>query len=146
MNETNSRNVWAANQWLINAYDALKVANLSLEQGIYNHACLNAHQTIELSFKAAFRWQGNPQPSKTHVLVTLYENLVKVLPSIADSIEYLFTGLEDITRYYVDARYERPYSEISDAFARYDEEEARIAVDTAQTIYQTIRNMMALRV
>lgn len=50
--------------------------------------------------------------------------------------------LEDITQYYVDARYEKPHEEMLESFAHYDEGEARVAVDTAQTIYDVIRNLI----
>lgn len=142
MNKPNNRNVWAANQWLSNAYETLDDANHNLRGGKYNRACLHAHQTIELSFKAALRWHGYPQLIKTHILITLYEELIDVIPSITSSIGYLVPMLEDITQYYVDARYEKPHEEMLESFAHYDEGEARVAVDTAQTIYDVIRNLI----
>lgn len=142
MNNPNNRNVWAANKWLSNACEVLDDANHNLQQGRYNRACLHAHQTIELSFKAALRWHGYPQPIKTHILIILYEELIDVIPSITNSIKDLASTLEGITRYYVDARYERPHEEMLESFAQYDEGEARVAVDTAQTIYDVIRNLI----
>ena len=142
MNELNGRSVRIANQRLYNAQGALELAKHNLGLGECKRAGLQAHETIELSFKAALRWQGNPKPTKTHVLVTLYDDMIDVLPSIADSIGYLFPRLEDILQYYVDPRSERSFLESSDTITKYDEEAARVAVDTAQTIYQTIRNLI----
>ncbi len=59
-----------AERWLSFARDDLRMAELALEEGIFNQVCFHSQQSAEKSIKALISAQGKTPP-RTHVMAEL---------------------------------------------------------------------------
>lgn len=88
----------AAERWLSFAREDLRVAEVVLDEGLYNQVCFHAQQCVEKALKGALARQGRVPP-RTHSIT----DLLNLLPPewLADVRDDL-VGLDD---YYIPARY-----------------------------------------
>lgn len=88
----------ATNRWLAFAREDLRVAEVVLNEGIYNQVCFHAQQCVEKALKGALARQGHVPP-RTHSIT----DLLGLLPSewLAD-LRADLVGLDD---FYIPTRY-----------------------------------------
>jgi HEPN domain-containing protein len=85
-------------RWLIFARQDLRVAEIVLDEGIYNQACFHAQQCVEKALKGVLARRGLPTP-RTHSITDLLSLLpAEYVPSPRDDLG----GLDD---YYIPTRY-----------------------------------------
>lgn len=85
-------------RWIAFANEDLRVAELIIEDEIYNQVCFHAQQSIEKSLKAAILAQGKT-PRRTHMIVDLLNDLA------ASWLTDLDDELKEIDLYYIPTRY-----------------------------------------
>jgi HEPN domain-containing protein len=88
----------ASDRWLEFAHQDLQMAELALNEGIYNQVCFHSHQCIERCLKAELA-NMNKKPPRTHSVV----DLLGLLPP--DFLRDLREELEQIDIYYIPTRY-----------------------------------------
>lgn len=85
-------------RWIAFANEDLRIAELAIEDKIYNQVCFHAQQCVEKTIKAAILAQGRI-PCRTHIIVELLNNLAAPwLTDIGDE-------LKEMDLYYVSTRY-----------------------------------------
>jgi HEPN domain-containing protein len=87
-----------ADRWLAFAYEDLRVAEIALEEGIYNQVCFHAQQCVEKALKSALAREGRVPP-RVHSIT----DLLRLLPA-----EWFVTRQDDIVGlddYYIPTRY-----------------------------------------
>jgi len=95
--------------WLYFAQSDLQVAEILLEEKIYNQCCFHVQQCIEKTLKALFiHHYGKIQP-KTHIIADLLNSLPSAWFSDIDVI-----SLIKISKYYVITRYPDMLPDISE--------------------------------
>ncbi|AFA40755.1 putative conserved protein related to C-terminal domain of eukaryotic chaperone, SACSIN [Pyrobaculum oguniense TE7] len=97
--------------WIERAASFMKMAYMAMRSGIYNQACFNAHQAVEMLLKGLIVEATGSHPF-THSLVELLEVLKKVGKSVP---EEAFREAEWLEPHYILARYPargvKPYTE-----------------------------------
>jgi HEPN domain-containing protein len=71
-----------ANKWIMFAHEDLRMAELALEEKIYNQVCFHSQQCIEKTVKGFINYKGKIHP-QTHKLADL---LSYVSPSPFDNL------------------------------------------------------------
>jgi HEPN domain-containing protein len=85
-------------RWIAFANEDLRVAELIIEDEIFNQVCFHAQQSIEKTLKAAILAQGKT-PRRTHIIVDLLNDLAAPwLTDIGDE-------LKEMDLYYIPTRY-----------------------------------------
>jgi HEPN domain-containing protein len=88
----------AAEFWLAFARQDLRMAELALEEGIYNQVCFHSQQCVEKAIKGWLEQQGQTPP-RTHRMADLLALLpTRLLGELNDAL-----GLLD--RFYIPTRY-----------------------------------------
>lgn len=87
-----------AERWLSFARDDLRMAELALEEEIFNQVCFHSQQSAEKSIKALISSQAKTPP-RTHVMAELIR-LLNPNPVEQISMELLF-----LDRFYIPTRY-----------------------------------------
>lgn len=88
----------AAERWLTFAREDMRVAEMTLGEGIYNQACFHSQQCVEKALKGMIAHRGS-MPPRTHALA----DLLGLLPS-----EWLKDKRDDVLgldNYYIPTRY-----------------------------------------
>ena len=85
-------------RWIAFANEDLRVAELIIDDEIYNQVCFHAQQSIEKTLKAAILAQGKTL-RHTHIIVDLLNDLA--VPWLSD----LNDELKEMDLYYVPTRY-----------------------------------------
>ncbi len=90
-----------AGRWLGFAQEDLKMAELAMEEGLFNQVCFHAQQAVEKAMKALLAASGELVP-RTHRLADLWQRL-----PVADreGLAHLRDAAFDLDRYYLPARY-----------------------------------------
>lgn len=89
-----------AEEWLFFAESDLKVADVILNEGIYNEVCFHAQQAVEKSFKAILDKNDQDIP-KIHNLLPLLKKAEKYQPEIEQFLE----ACKFLTQFYTPTRY-----------------------------------------
>jgi HEPN domain-containing protein len=87
-----------ADHWLIFAREDLRVAEVVLDEGIYNQVCFHAQQCVEKALKGALARQGC-MPPRTHSITDL---LGLFPPEWLADLRADLVGLDD---FYIPTRY-----------------------------------------
>jgi len=88
----------AVEHWLTFARQDLRMAELALEEGIYNQVCFHSQQCVEKAIKGWLEQQGQAPP-RTHRMADLLALLPpELLNDLSDAL-----GLLD--RFYIPTRY-----------------------------------------
>lgn len=87
-----------AERWLSFARDDLRMAELALEEEIFNQVCFHSQQSAEKSIKSLISAQAKTPP-RTHVMAELIR-LLNPNPVEQMSMELLF-----LDRFYIPTRY-----------------------------------------
>jgi HEPN domain-containing protein/predicted nucleotidyltransferase len=90
-----------AGRWLTFAYEDLRMADLALENEIFNQACFHAQQCVEKALEAMIAAAGELLP-RTHLLADLWSNLP------AESRKYFAAweqAILDLEQFYIPTRY-----------------------------------------
>lgn len=114
-------------RWLTFAAQDLRMAELALQEGLFNQACFHAQQCAEKSLKALIAWRGEVIP-RAHALVDLIDRLPD---EYRQHLSALMEALWQLDQFYVPIRYpdalpgllpsgmpQRPHAETSLATAR----------------------------
>ncbi|TVR08943.1 MAG: HEPN domain-containing protein [Phormidium sp. GEM2.Bin31] len=114
--------------WLMFAREDLQMANLAIQNQIYNQACFHAQQCAEKALKALISHSGNTPP-KIHRLVDLV-NLLN--PNPLDTINL---DVQLLDRFYLSTRYPGTVPNSEDLAAFEDAQECiRIATQVLETV------------
>jgi HEPN domain-containing protein len=90
-----------ATRWLTFAAEDLRMAELALQDRLFNQACFRAQQCAEKALKALFAWRGEVMP-RTHALV----DLMNRLPDESRAhLATLMDALRELDQFYVPTRY-----------------------------------------
>ncbi len=87
-----------ASRWLQFAEEDLKIAQLALEEKLYNQSCFHAQQCAEKALKALIAESGKTVP-KTHKLIDLLSEIKH------HQIAQLRKSLQLLDRFYIPTRY-----------------------------------------
>ena len=89
-----------AERWLVFANEDLRMAELALEDGIYNQTCFHSQQCVEKSLKGALAHHQSAAPPRTHSIA----DLLRLLPEewFKDIRASLLETMDD---YYLPTRY-----------------------------------------
>jgi HEPN domain-containing protein len=85
-------------QWLFFARQDLRVAELTLDEGIYNQTCFHSHQCVEKTLKAAL-YNNGMLPPRTHTIT----DLIRLLPDELRS--KMSSSLAQLDDFYIPTRY-----------------------------------------
>lgn len=120
----------AGDRWLEFARQDLQMAELALDEGIYNQVCFHSHQCVEKCLKAELANQGKTPP-RIHSIV----DLLGLFPT--DYLGDMREDLEQIDIYYIPTRYPDalPGSLPDGLPGREDAEEA---ISTARTCWRKV--------
>ena len=123
-----------AERWLSFAEEDLQVAQLSLNEEIYNQACFHAQQCVEKLLKALIA-DVDEVPPKTHKLTDLLEIIPEnVLPEYRKDMRHL-------DRFYIPTRYPDALpGSLPEGLPNKDDAEA--AVETAIQLVSTVKNIL----
>ena len=114
--------------WLMFAREDLQMANLAIQNQIYNQACFHAQQCAEKALKALLACSGNTPP-KIHRLVDLV-NLLN--PNPLDTINL---DVQLLDRFYLSTRYPGTVPNSEDLVGVEDAQECiRIATQVLETV------------
>jgi HEPN domain-containing protein len=105
----NKKNIELLSKWKTLAEDDLRVAILSLSNGIYLQACFHCQQCVEKSIKALIIYHKSEEPPYTHDLIRLYK-ILEDTPYYDSKKTILFGGLNP---YYIRSRYPSYKEEVS---------------------------------
>lgn len=124
-------------RWLGFAEEDLKVAEIILEEGIYNQVCFHSQQCVEKSLKAILV-KNNQKIPRIHSI----GDLLGICEEISKED---FAQFEDIAlildQYYKPTRYpDAIIGSLPDGLP--DEEDAREALDMAKEIFKFIQNTL----
>lgn len=90
-----------AQRWLRFGWEDLRMAELALQDGLFNQTCFHAQQCTEKCFKAILAHAGELLP-RTHALVDLWERL----PDEARAhLGALYDGVQQMDQFYIPTRY-----------------------------------------
>lgn len=122
-----------ARRWLAFADEDLRMAELALEETLWNQVCFHAHQCAEKSLKALAAERGE-SPPRTHRLTdlsTLLEGPVS---------EEFAEGLRSLESFYIPTRYPDAVPDsLSETLP--GEQEAREAIAVARNVSDTVRKV-----
>lgn len=122
-----------ASRWLAFADEDLRMAELALEEALWNQVCFHAHQCAEKSLKAlaAERGESPPRTHRLTDLLTLLEGPVS---------EELADGLRSLESFYIPTRYP---DALPDSLPETlpGEQEAREAIAVARKVSDTVRRV-----
>lgn len=71
--------------WIKKGEDDFKLAELALENGIYDYAAFHAQQAVEKFLKAFLVKNGRPI-TKTHDIAYLIEEAIKIAKTVLDFV------------------------------------------------------------
>ena len=118
----------AGDRWLEFARQDLQMAELALNEGIYNQVCFHSHQCIEKCLKAELANLNKKLP-RTHSIV----DLLGLLPP--ECFAELREELEQIDIYYIPTRYPDALPGcLSDGLP--EKEDAQTAISAARACWQ----------
>ena len=118
----------AGDRWLEFARQDLQMAELALNEGIYNQVCFHSHQCIEKCLKAELANLNKKLP-RTHSIV----DLLGLLPP--ECFAELREELEQIDIYYIPTRYPDALpGSLSDGLP--EKEDAQTAISAARACWQ----------
>jgi HEPN domain-containing protein len=124
-------------KWLSKAEDDLNFARLGLKNEFYAQVCFLAQQCIEKSLKAFLLFQGRLYP-KTHKLVELWT----LCSEIGDGLSQFKEKFKIIDEYYMPTRYPDAVPGTL-ASGLPSEDNAREALNTAESVYLLVKNWVA---
>ena len=122
-----------ARRWLAFADEDLRMAELALEEALWNQVCFHAHQCAEKSLKAlaAERGESPPRTHRLTDLLTLLEGPVS---------EELADGLRSVESFYIPTRYPDALpGSLSETLP--GEQEAHEAIAIARKVLDTVRRV-----
>jgi HEPN domain-containing protein/predicted nucleotidyltransferase len=90
-----------ASRWLAFGQEDLRMAELALEEGLFNQVCFHAQQAVEKALKALLAASGELVP-RTHRLADLWQRLPA---TDRNGLAHLRHAAFDLDRYYLPARY-----------------------------------------
>jgi len=82
------------------AGEDLRMAELALEDSLYNQVCFHAHQAVEKSLKSLLSHAGDVPP-RTHKLT----DLLRLLEAQVPSLRAFAADLSSLEAYYIPTRY-----------------------------------------
>lgn len=122
-----------AEKWLAFSDEDLRMAELALEERLWNQACFHSHQSAEKSLKALIAERGDNTP-RTHRLTDLMSLLEE---KIREDLE---DGLRSLEGFYIPTRYPDALpGSLPEGLP--EEEDAREAVNVARKVSKTIREI-----
>lgn len=124
----------ARRRWLYFAHQDLQMAELALNEGIYNQVCFHSQQCVEKCLKGLLAGMGHKIP-RTHSIV----DLLRVLQNIHrdECIDDLREAMELMDIYYIPTRYpEALPGSLADGMP--EREDALTAITTARACWQKI--------
>jgi HEPN domain-containing protein len=122
----------AGDRWLEFAHQDLQIAELALNEGIYNQVCFHSQQCVEKCLKGLMADQGKTPP-RTHAIV----DLLRLLP--LDCLEDLREELAEMDVYYIPTRYPDALpGSLAEGMPR--KEDAEEAFASARACWQAIKN------
>jgi HEPN domain-containing protein len=118
--------------WLDFAADDLKMAQLALEEKLFNQVCFHAEQCVEKTLKAIYVRQEKAYP-RTHKLADLLSHLPP------KEFKDLHEQIIDLDRFYIPTRYPDALpGSLADSLP--SENDAREALETAEIVFKRARN------
>lgn len=90
-----------ARRWLAFAQEDLRMAELAMEEGLFNQVCFHAQRAVEKALKALLARSGESVP-RTHHLADLWQRLSE---AARDALAPLRDAVLDLDRFYLPSRY-----------------------------------------
>lgn len=122
-----------AERWLAFSDEDLRMAELALEDGLWNQVCFHSHQSAEKSLKSLIAGRGENTP-RTHSLTDLMSLLGG---RVRDDLE---DDLRSLEGFYIPTRYpDAVPGSLPEGLP--EEEDSRMAFAAARKVSRTIREI-----
>lgn len=119
--------------WLSFAKEDVRIAELAMQDGLYNQVCFHAQQCVEKSIKAWLAGSGKSIP-RAHSLADLLTLAGSKFPFPPESLYFL-------DQFYIPTRYPDALpGSLADGLP--DEQDAREALDIAIKVFQKIESVL----
>lgn len=127
-----------AQRWLTFAAEDLRVAELTLEAGIYNQTCFHAQQCVEKCLKACLAVEGELLV-RTHLIA----DLLKVLPATASqALRDIEKALARLDQFYIPTRYPDALpGTLPEGLP--ERHHAEVALSTARRCHELVQTLVA---
>lgn len=122
------------NQWLVFAYEDLRVAKIIFEAGIYNQVCFHSQQAAEKSLKALI--EEKSKVVKEHRFAKLF----KVCKELKYELDDFQEKLEFLDKFYTSTRYPFIIGMLPQGTPA--ESDAKTALEFAEEFYSFVTGLL----